>query len=117
MSQIKLVIYILFAFLVAVFSVYNQEPVTLRFFGSETAISLVVVVLGAILVGVVLTAFLGFLSQSRLKKRISVLDREAADLKEKEKKLQLKIRELEEKLEEDSPGKGKDLNRRDEGIE
>ncbi|MGM0568670.1 MAG: LapA family protein [Elusimicrobiota bacterium] len=99
MNQIKLVIYILFAFLVAVFSVYNQETVVLRFFGTQIGISLVIVVLGAILIGVLFTAVLGFLSQSKLKRKIAVLQKLEKELKAKEEKLQLKIRHLEEKLE------------------
>lgn len=102
MNQFKLLIIILFAFVVAVFSVSNPQPATLKFFGKEVfhEIPTVIVVLGAILTGVLLTAILGFLMQTKLKKKISKLTKENTQLKEKEEKLQLKIREFEEKLEE-----------------
>ncbi len=105
MSQFKLIILSLFAFLVAVFAVSNQESVSINFFSKPIVsnMSLVVIVLGAILTGVVLSALLGFLSQSKLKKTISTLDKNNNDLKTKEEKLQLKIRELEEVIEEYEP--------------
>lgn len=112
MNQFKLLIIILFAFVVAVFAVSNPQPASLRFFNKElfSQIPTVIVVLGAILVGVIITAFLGFIMQSKLNSEISGLKKENAHYKEKEEKLQLKIRELEEKLEEagiDYPGKDK----------
>ncbi len=105
MSQFKLIILSLFAFLVAVFAVSNQESVNIYFFNRPiiSNMSLVVIVLGTILIGVVLSALLGFLSQSKLKKKISILDKDNGALKAKEEKLQLKIRELEEKIEEYEP--------------
>lgn len=102
MNQIKLLIVILFAFMVAVFAVSNPQTASLSFFGKEILpeVSMVIIVLGAVLVGVVITAFMGFLLQTKLKKNISKLTKENSTYKEKEEKLQLKIRMLEEKLEE-----------------
>lgn len=102
MNQFKLLIIIIFAFIVAVFAVSNPQPTTLLFFGKEVfhEIPTVIVVLGAVLMGVLVTAILGFLMQTKLKKEISKLTRENKQLKEKEEKLQLIIRQFEEKLEE-----------------
>lgn len=104
MTQLKLVIVAVFAFIVAVFAVSNTADVSIMFFGREviSSVSLVIIVLGSVLLGVLLTAILGFLYQSRLKGEISALSRTKTQLKAKEEKLQLKIRELEEKLEENN---------------
>ena len=103
MNQFKLVLIILFAFLVAVFAVSNPQSASINFFGKTlfTEVSMVIVVLGSVLVGVVLTAFMGFMIQSRLNREISKLSRSNAHYKDKEEKLQLKIRQLEDKLEEE----------------
>ncbi|MBN2408072.1 MAG: DUF1049 domain-containing protein [Elusimicrobia bacterium] len=108
MNQLKLVVIILFAFIVAVFAVSNPQTASLNFFGKTVLpeIPMVVVVLGSILAGVLITAILGFLAQTKLKKQISALTRDNKQLKEKEEKLQLKIREFEEKYEE--PGRDKE---------
>ncbi|MFH1416102.1 MAG: LapA family protein [Elusimicrobiota bacterium] len=100
MNQFKFLIMILFAFLVAVFAVSNQQSVSLLFFGKEilTGISMVIVVLGSVLIGVVITAILGFIMQARLKKEIAVLNKENGSLKAKQEKLHLRIGQLEEKL-------------------
>ena len=102
MNQFKLLVLILFAFLVAVFAVSNPQNASLYFFGKQVVpeISMVIIVLGSVLMGVVLTAILGFIYQTKLKKEISKLLRDLKQLKEKEEKLQLKIREYEEKYEE-----------------
>jgi uncharacterized integral membrane protein len=102
MNQFKLLVLILFAFLVAVFAVSNQQNASLYFFGRQVVpeISMVIIVLGSVLMGVVLTAILGFIYQTKLKKEISKLLKELNQLKEKEERLQLKIREQEEKFEE-----------------
>lgn len=102
MNQFKLLIIILFAFLVAIFAVSNPQSASLYFFGKKIIpeISMVIIVLGSVLMGVILTAILGFLSQAKLKNQISKLTKENQQFKEKEEKLQLKIREFEEKFEE-----------------
>ena len=102
MNQFKFLIIIVFAFVVAIFAVSNPQPATLKFFGKEVfhEIPTVIAILGSVLVGVLLTAILGFLMQAKLKKEISNLSKENSHLKEKEEKLQLRIREFEEKYEE-----------------
>jgi len=104
MNQLKLLVAILFAFVVAVFAVSNPQAVAINFFGWTVIqnVSLVVVVLGAVLFGVLITAVMGFLAQTKLKKNISKLSKENRELKKKEEKLQLKIRELEENIEEEA---------------
>ena len=105
MTQLKFLIVILFAFVVAVFAVSNPQTVGIRFFGREiiSEAPIVIVVLGSVLAGVLLTAVLGFLYQTRLRSEISTLKRENLQQRDKEKRLQLKIRELEERLEDKEP--------------
>jgi uncharacterized integral membrane protein len=113
MNQFKLLVIIIFAFIVAVFSVSNSGNVaSIRFFNWTLVpeISMVIVVLGSILLGVLITAVLGFVSQTKLKKMISKLTRENTSSKEKEEKLQLKIRELEERLEDSGIKVSEDKN-------
>ncbi len=102
MTQLKLLVVIIFAFVVAVFAVSNPQTVGIRFFGTEiiSEAPLVIVVLGSVLAGVFFTAVLGFLYQNKLKSRISALNKENSRNRDKEEKLQLKIRELEERIEE-----------------
>lgn len=101
MKQSKLLIVSLFAFVVAVLAVYNQEPVSLSFFGKQilTDTPMIVVIIGSVLFGVLITAILGFMAQSKLKKKIKDLEKDNREKKEKVDKLQLKIREFEEKEE------------------
>ena len=103
MNQLKLVLVILFAFLVAIFAVSNPQSASINFFGRTifTEVSMVIVVLGSVLLGVILTAIMGFMIQSKLSREISKLSRSNAHYKDKEEKLQLKIRELEDKIEEE----------------
>ncbi len=102
MTQLKFVIVVLFAFIVAAFAVSNPMSVPIMLFRKEIipSVSLVIVVLGSVLIGVILTALLGFFYQSRLKKEISFLKNENSLFKSKQDKLQIKIRELEDTLEE-----------------
>ncbi len=101
MKQSKLLIVSLFAFIVAVLAVYNQEPVSINFFGKEvlTDIPMIVVIIGSVLFGVLITAILGFMAQSKLKKKIKTLETDTKKKQEKIDKLQLKIREFAEKEE------------------
>ncbi|MFW6172297.1 MAG: lipopolysaccharide assembly protein LapA domain-containing protein [Elusimicrobiota bacterium] len=117
MNQIKLLIVILFAFIVAVFAVSNPQEASLNLFGKEIlpAIPMVVVVLGSVLVGVLITAIIGFLYQTKLKKNISKLNKKNKELKEKEEKLQLKIRRFEEQLEETEPEEEKEEENKESG--
>ncbi|MDA3792615.1 MAG: lipopolysaccharide assembly protein LapA domain-containing protein [Elusimicrobia bacterium] len=101
MKQSKLLIVSLFAFIVAVLAVYNQDPVNISFFGKNilTDTPMIVVIIGSVLFGVLITAILGFMAQSKLKKSIKKLEAELKKKKEKIDSLQLKIREFEEKEE------------------
>ena len=101
MTQLKLLVVIIFAFIVAVFAVSNPQTVGIRFFGAEiiSEAPLVIVVLGSVLAGVLITAVLGFLYQTKLKAEISSVKKENLRHRDKEEKLQLKIRELEERIE------------------
>ncbi|MGM0442334.1 MAG: LapA family protein [Elusimicrobiota bacterium] len=103
MNQLKLLIIIVFAFLVAIFAVSNTQPVPIMVFGKEvlSTVPMVVLILGAVLLGVLITAILGFMTQAKLKKKLRKYRNSCKKLRNKEEKLQLKIRKLEEKLEEE----------------
>ncbi len=103
MNQLKLLIIIIFAFCVAVFAVSNPQPATLKFFNWEVLadVPTVIIVLGSMLFGVLITAILGFMAQSKFKSKLNKFKRSCQTLESKEDKLQLKIRKLEEQLEEE----------------
>ena len=116
MNQFKLILVILFAFLVAVFAVSNPQSASINFFGKTIIpeISMVIVVLGSVLLGVILTAILGFMIQSKLRREISTLSRALTQYRDKEEKLQLKIRQLEEKLEAEGVPLPDNLNKKED---
>ncbi len=108
MAVIKLIVVLVFAFLLAVFSVSNPNPVRINFFGWSTPeISLIVVVLGCVAVGAIMAGVIAGISQISLKKEVKKKEKEKKELQEKVVNLQLKIREFEEKEEKSSPDETK----------
>lgn len=81
MSQTKLIVVIVFVFLLVSFTIMNQAPVAIQFFGLKSApISLSFIIFGAILFGAFFSAILGWLDQRKIKQL----------LKEKEKQIKMK---------------------------
>jgi len=81
--QGKLVAALVFAFVVVVFAVFNNVPVQLRFFNWQTGeISMVILVIGAVLFGVVFTAILGWLTQNKLRRQLKQKDTVIRELRE-----------------------------------
>ena len=81
--QGKLVAVLVFTFVVVVFAVFNNDPVQLRFFNWPIGeISMVILVIGAVLFGVVFTAILGWLTQNKLRRQIKQKDTVIRELRE-----------------------------------
>lgn len=108
MNQLKLVVVLVFAFLLVLFAVLNPNPVEINFFGLKTPTApLIVVVIGAVAMGAIIAAILGTITQMKQKKILSGKEKEIKELKDKVVKLELKIREMEEKNEEEEEEEGR----------
>lgn len=95
MSQIKLLIALALLVFLTLLVMYGQTQV--EFLG--VSIPLVMIVIGSLFVGALLSAVLGISEIITLKKEIKKQKKEVAESKEKIQKLQLQIREFEEKTE------------------
>lgn len=103
MSQIKLLIALALLVILTLLVMYGQTQVD--FLG--VSIPLVMIVIGSLFVGALLSAVLGISETFTLKKEIKKQKKEAVESKEKIQKLQLQIREFEEKAEESENPKEK----------
>ena len=65
----KIILLLLFALFIAVFSIQNANPVLIRLLFWDLEISLVLIVLGAIVFGAILMALVTSLSSFRLEKK------------------------------------------------
>jgi uncharacterized integral membrane protein len=76
----KILLILLFALFIAVFSIQNASPVLIRLFVWDFNISLVLIVLGAIVFGAILMTLVTSLSSLRLNKEIKMEKREKEEL-------------------------------------
>ena len=76
----KILLILLFALFIAVFSIQNASPVLIRLFVWDFNISLVLIVLGAIVFGAILMTLVASLSSLRLNKEIKMEKREKEEL-------------------------------------
>ena len=97
--QKNLIIALVFAILVAIFSIQNSGPVSLLFFGWEFSTSLVVVVLGAAVLGALIMWIISSFKQLQFKKEKKKLKKEMKNLSEEKELLEKEVRDLEKKLE------------------
>lgn len=98
MEQLKLIIVFFVFFLLALFAVLNPNDVSINFFGWNTPpVSMIVVVFGSVLLGAITAGLLGILTQIKLKNTINRKDREIKDIQDKLVKLDLRLRNYEEK--------------------
>ena len=98
MEQIKLTIVFLVFFLLVVFAVYNRTDVSINIFTWSTPpLPLIVIVFGSVFLGAVTSALLGILTQIKLKNVINRKEKDIKDVKDKLVKLDLKLRNYEEK--------------------
>ena len=101
MSQLKLVVILLFAFLLVLLAVVNQPQVSMNLlFWRTPEVSLIVFVFAAILLGGIFATVLGMLTQLKLKKNLTKKERELKELEEQTVKLQLAVGKFEESKEE-----------------
>ena len=96
--QKNLIIALVFAILVAVFSIQNSGPVSLLFFGWEFSTSLVVVVLGAAVLGALIMWIIGSFKQLKVKKEKRNLKKQIKNLEDEKNNLKQNIKDLEKKL-------------------
>ena len=97
--QKNLIIALVFAILVAVFSIQNSGPVSLLFFGWEFSTSLVVVVLGSAVLGALIMWVISSFKQLQDKKEKKKLKNEIKNLEEEKESLKREMKDLEKKLE------------------
>ncbi len=76
----KIILLLLFALFIAVFSIQNANPVLIRLLFWDLEISLVLIVLGAIVFGAILMALVTSLSSFRLNKEIRMEKKEKEEL-------------------------------------
>ena len=96
--QKNLIIALVFAILVAVFSIQNSGPVSLLFFGWEFSTSLVVVVLGAAVLGALIMWIISSFKQLKVKKEKRNLKNQIKNLEDEKNNLKQNIKDLEKKL-------------------
>ncbi|MFW5979745.1 MAG: LapA family protein [Halanaerobiales bacterium] len=89
--QKNLILGLVFAIIVAIFSIQNAVPVTVSFFNFNFETSLVVVVLGAMVFGALIMGIFGSIKQIKLRKKNRNCEKEKS-------KLRREITELKEEI-------------------
>ena len=101
MSQVKLVVILIFAFLLVLLAVVNQPQVSMNLlFWKTPEVSLIVFVFAAILLGGIFATILGLVTQMKFKKDLTAKKKEVKELEERIVKLQLAASKFEETKEE-----------------
>jgi uncharacterized integral membrane protein len=101
MSQLKLVVILIFAFLLVLLAVVNQPQVSMNLlFWKTPEVSLIVFVIASILLGVIFATILGTVTQMKLKKNLTKRGKELKELKEKIVELQLAAGKFQQSKEE-----------------
>ena len=105
MSQLKLVVVLIFAFLLVLLAVTNQPQVSMNlFFWKTPEVSLIVFVFAAVLLGGIFATILGMVTQVKFRKDLGAKKKEIKELEERVIKLQLAAGKSEEvKKEEKKP--------------
>ena len=105
MSQLKLVVVLIFAFLLVLLAVTNQPQVSMNlFFWKTPEVSLIVFVFAAVLLGGIFATILGMVTQVKFRKDLGAKKKEIKELEERVIKLQLAAGKSEEvKKEEKRP--------------
>jgi len=97
MSQVKLVVILIFAFLLVLLAVTNQPQVSMNLlFWKTPQVSLIVFVFASILLGGIFATILGMVTQLKLKKDLTKKERELKELKEKIGELEISHGKFEE---------------------
>ena len=78
----QLIIILLVALVLVVMTVQNPNPVSVQFLSWEAQqVPVIIIILISLLAGVIISAVLGLIKQSKLKDKIRRLEREIEDLK------------------------------------
>jgi len=100
MSQLKLIVILIFAFLLVLLAVTNQPQVSMNLlFWKTPEVSLIVFVFASILLGGIFATILGTVTQMKLKKDLTKRGKELKELKEKVAELQLAVGKFEQSKE------------------
>ena len=94
-----LIIGIVFALIIAIFSIQNAVPVSLSFFSWQFNTSLVVVILGAVALGALVMGIFGSIKQFRLKRKMNRLKNSNEELKKANRDLADQLARIHEKNE------------------
>ncbi|MCZ8518064.1 MULTISPECIES: LapA family protein [Paenibacillus] len=78
-AQWILILTLLFALVTAVFAVINVDPVRVNYVFGERDIPLILVILGSVLLGGLITGFIGLFRQFKLKRQIRLLEKKLAE--------------------------------------
>ena len=82
MKIFYLILVIVFAFFIVTFSQFNAEDVTIRYYQiKDIVVPAYMLIFAALLVGVIITGFLGVVERFRLNRTISRLNRTIRDLR------------------------------------
>ncbi len=72
-SQWMLISALIFALIIAIFSVINVEPVNVRYLFGQTEIPLIIVIIGSALIGGLIVGSVGIMKQMKLHKELKLL--------------------------------------------
>lgn len=111
--EIKFIISLLFAILVAIFAIQNSGSVEINFLFTKFTISQAVVILSSAIVGALIVLLLGLVKQIKQNMKIKQLSKEIEMLIEERDKLQVKVDEF-DLANKDKEGK---MEGNDESIE
>lgn len=74
--QIRVIIFLISALIVALFAVVNIQPVTIDFIFGEAEVQLIFVIIISILIGALLMFILASMKQIKMSKQIKILQKE-----------------------------------------
>lgn len=80
--QSRVIVFLFFALVVAVFSVINIQLVTIDFFFGTAEIQLVFIIIFSILIGALFMFILASMKQMKMKRKMKTLEKENTKLKE-----------------------------------
>lgn len=92
--ELKFIVSLIFAILVAIFAIQNAGSVDVKFFFSEFRISQAVVILASTIIGAIIVVLLGLIKQIKQNLKIKHLTKEIDSLKSENSLLQNRIEEL-----------------------
>ncbi|ACL69972.1 LapA family protein [Halothermothrix orenii] len=81
--QANLILGLIFALLIAIFSIQNAQSVSLFLFSWRFEISLVVITLGSMALGALLMGIPAYIKQLKLRRRLKSIEKENKDLEER----------------------------------